>query len=108
MQMLVTADEALQRCWAATDKLFAGIPDWDVQPIDVRHPFGFYFGHMASFAKLKMLPEVRGFEGVTDRIQLFNWPFLRPRGRAVKLKVLQQVRYSEGVQAGTLALRSMV
>ena len=58
MQMLVSTAEAMQRCWSATDALFASIADWSVQPIDVRHPFCFYYGHLASFAKLKMLPLV--------------------------------------------------
>ena len=58
MQMFVSTAEAMQRCWKATDALFAGIEDWSVQPIDVRHPFGFYYGHLASFAKLKALPQV--------------------------------------------------
>lgn len=58
MQMFVSASEAMQRCWSATDALFAGIADWSVQPIDVRHPFGFYYGHLASFAKLKTMPTV--------------------------------------------------
>lgn len=56
MQMLVSTSEAMQRCWKATDALFDGISDWSVQPIDVRHPFGFYYGHLASFAKLKTMP----------------------------------------------------
>ena len=34
------------------------IPDWSAHPIAVRHPFCFYYGHIASFAKIKMLPEV--------------------------------------------------
>ena len=58
MQMLVSTAEAMRRCWKATDALFASIADWSVQPIDVRHPFCFYYGHLASFAKLKMLPAV--------------------------------------------------
>ncbi len=58
MQMLVSTSEAMQRCWKATDALFDGISDWSVQPIDVRHPFGFYYGHLASFAKLKTIPRV--------------------------------------------------
>ena len=59
MQMLVSTAEAMQRCWKATDALFGSIADWSVQPIDVRHPFCFYYGHLASFAKSKMLPLVR-------------------------------------------------
>lgn len=59
MQMLVSLAEAMQRCWRATDALFGSIQDWSAQPIDVRHPFSFYYGHLASFAKLKMLSWVR-------------------------------------------------
>ena len=58
MQMLVSTAEAVQRCWKATDAFFDSIEDWSVQPIDVRRPFGFYYGHLASFAKLKLLPQV--------------------------------------------------
>ena len=58
MQMFVSLGEAMQRCWSATDALFGAIQDWSAQPIDVRHPFSFYYGHLASFAKLKMLPLV--------------------------------------------------
>jgi hypothetical protein len=56
MQMLVPPAAALTRCWAATDALFASLPDWGAQPIDMRHPFSFYYGHVAAFSKLKMLP----------------------------------------------------
>ena len=56
--MFVTTCEALQRCWQATDAMFETIQDWSVQPIDVRRPFGFYYGHLASFAKLKVMPAV--------------------------------------------------
>ena len=59
MQMFVSMSEAMQRCWNATDALFDSISEWGVQPIDVRHPFGFYYGHLASFAKLKTMPTVR-------------------------------------------------
>lgn len=29
-----------------------------VQPIGLRHPFCFYYGHVAAFAKLRLLPQV--------------------------------------------------
>ena len=57
MQLLVAPAEALRRCWADADALFGRVPDWAAHPIDVRHPFCFYYGHLASFAKLKMLPD---------------------------------------------------
>ena len=44
MQMLLPALDALELCWRDTDALFASIPDWSVQPINMRHPFGFYYG----------------------------------------------------------------
>ncbi|DBA68320.1 TPA: hypothetical protein ACH3X2_013633 [Trebouxia sp. C0005] len=66
MQMFVSTSEAMQRCWKATDALFDGIGDWAIQPIDVRHPFGFYYGHLASFAKLKTMP--RGEQSHMDEM----------------------------------------
>ncbi len=44
MQMLLPALDALELCWRDTDALFATMPDWSVQPISMRHPFGFYYG----------------------------------------------------------------
>lgn len=58
IQLLVNPREALERCWADTDALFGRVADWGACPIDVRHPFCFYRGHLASFAKLKLLPEL--------------------------------------------------
>lgn len=57
MQMLIPFRESLQRCWGATDAFFQSVPDWCEKPIDVRHPFKFYYGHILAFAKLKLLPE---------------------------------------------------
>jgi len=57
MQLLVSPAEALRRCWAAADAFFGGIADWATHPIAVRHPFCFYYGHVAAFAKLKILPD---------------------------------------------------
>lgn len=62
VQLLVTPKEALERCWADTDALFERIDDWESHPIDIRHPFCFYYGHLAAFAKLKILPELRPSE----------------------------------------------
>lgn len=55
MQMLIPFKEALERCWAQTDRFFQDILDWSIKPIDVRHPFKFYYGHIQAFAKLKLL-----------------------------------------------------
>ena len=57
MQLLLPPTEAFRRCWADTDALFSHISDWGAQPIGLRHPFAFYFGHVAAFALLKLLPE---------------------------------------------------
>ena len=35
-----------------------GSRDWSAHPIAVRHPFCFYYGHMASFAKIRLLPDM--------------------------------------------------
>lgn len=57
MQMLIPFREALQRCWSLTDGFFQSVPDWCEKPIDVRHPFKFYYGHIQAFSKLKLLPD---------------------------------------------------
>eukprot|EP00897_Mesotaenium_endlicherianum_P009271 jgi/Mesen1/8372/ME000468S07806 len=57
IQLMVPAEEALRLCWRDTDAFFAAIPDWAVKPIDVRHPFCFYYGHVSSFSKMKVLPD---------------------------------------------------
>eukprot|EP01018_Ginkgo_biloba_P029340 Gb_06303 [translate_table: standard] len=54
-QMLLPARQALLQCWNDTDTLFGGISDWTSKPIDLRHPFLFYYGHVCAFAKLKVL-----------------------------------------------------
>ncbi|KAK9789403.1 hypothetical protein WJX73_006308 [Symbiochloris irregularis] len=56
MQMLNSPRLAFESCWADTDALFASMPDWASHPITIRHPFCFYYGHVAAFAKLKVLP----------------------------------------------------
>eukprot|EP00850_Spirogloea_muscicola_P023678 SM000377S13799 [mRNA] locus=s377:32580:36264:+ [translate_table: standard] len=56
LQMLLPVERALQSCWDDTDNCFATL-DWDEKPIDVRHPFCFYYGHVNAFAKLKILPD---------------------------------------------------
>ena len=44
LSLLLPPAVALQRCWADTDALFAGIADWGAQPLALRHPFLFYYG----------------------------------------------------------------
>ena len=60
ISLLLAPVVALQRCWADTDSLFGGIADWTAQPIDLRRPFLFYYGHVAAFIKLQILPQVGG------------------------------------------------
>ncbi|KAL3696043.1 hypothetical protein R1sor_010119 [Riccia sorocarpa] len=56
-QLLLDEFEAITQCWQDTDVLFDSIPDWTRKPIDVRHPFLFYYGHLIAFTKIKLFPE---------------------------------------------------
>lgn len=56
IQFLVPYLEAFRRCWSETEAIFDVVPDWYEQPIGLRHPFCFYYGHVAAFSRLKMLP----------------------------------------------------
>jgi len=56
IQMLCAPSQAFLLAWRDTDSLFARMPDWGEAPIDLRHPFGFYYGHVCSFTKLRLLP----------------------------------------------------
>lgn len=38
--------------------LIRQVKDWTAQPISMRHPFLFYYGHVNSFTKIKALPHV--------------------------------------------------
>lgn len=57
IQLLLSPENAFRRCWTDTDALFSNISDWTAQPIGLRHPFGFYYGHVAAFSRLKLSPE---------------------------------------------------
>lgn len=59
VQMLMPALEALRAAWADTDAMFGLLADWDAVPISLRNPFSFYYGHMASFARGRLLPGAR-------------------------------------------------
>eukprot|EP00249_Psilotum_nudum_P030628 c43427_g1_i1 orf=292-2445(+) len=61
-QMLLPGSEALRCCWDDTDELFGRIRDWSAKPIDVRHPFFFYYGHLIAFARLKLIPAQASLE----------------------------------------------
>lgn len=56
-QLVLPVKEAFRRSWADTDALFSCITDWEAKPIGLRHPFLFYAGHVAAFARLKLLPK---------------------------------------------------
>ncbi len=58
MTLLLPPREALLRSWADTDSLFGCIANWGAQPIVLRHPFSFYYGHCAAFTKLKFMTQV--------------------------------------------------
>lgn len=59
MQLLLPPAQAMKHCWMDTDDLFAYVssslsPDWSAQPIGLRHPFLFYYGHCAAFSRIKL------------------------------------------------------
>ncbi|GLJ39975.1 hypothetical protein SUGI_0817810 [Cryptomeria japonica] len=54
-QIFLPVSHALVQCWRDTDNLFAGILDWNSKPIDLRHPYIFYYGHVCAFTKVKMM-----------------------------------------------------
>lgn len=55
IQMLCSPALAFSLAWRDTDELFARMHDWTAAPIGLRHPFCFYYGHVASFSKIKLL-----------------------------------------------------
>ncbi|CAI5490071.1 unnamed protein product [Closterium sp. Naga37s-1] len=56
MQLLLPQTLALLECWRDADAFFDALDDWSVKPIEFRHPFCFYYGHLTAFAILKLLP----------------------------------------------------
>ncbi|GLJ19812.1 hypothetical protein SUGI_0358950 [Cryptomeria japonica] len=54
-QIFLLVSHELVQCWRYTDNLFAGIMDWNSKPIDLRHPYIFYYGHVCAFTKIKMI-----------------------------------------------------
>jgi dimethylhistidine N-methyltransferase len=56
ISFLIPAAEALKRCWEDTEAIYAQLDDWLEQPIELRHPFAFYYGHVAAFLRLKVAP----------------------------------------------------
>ncbi|MCO5570867.1 hypothetical protein L7F22_024596 [Adiantum nelumboides] len=61
-QILYSGVEALQSCWNDTDTLFDSISNWHLKPIDLRHPFLFYYGHVNAFTKLKLFDKMEATE----------------------------------------------
>ncbi|MCO5597245.1 hypothetical protein L7F22_051321 [Adiantum nelumboides] len=61
-QILYSGAEALRSCWDDTDTLFDSILDWKLKPIDLRHPFLFYYGHVNAFTKLKLFDNMKATE----------------------------------------------
>lgn len=51
-QMLLSPLDALERCWADTDKFFDSLPNWWTEPISVRRPYGFYYGVLADYISI--------------------------------------------------------
>ena len=56
MQLMCAPSLAFMLAWRDMDSLFDRLHEWRDAPIDLRHPFCFYYGHVVSFAKTKMLP----------------------------------------------------
>ncbi|KAH7372601.1 hypothetical protein KP509_17G012400 [Ceratopteris richardii] len=61
-QVLYSAVHALQNCWDDTDAFFNDIVDWNSKPVELRHPFLFYYGHANAFTKLKLLNTMETME----------------------------------------------
>ncbi|KAH7372604.1 hypothetical protein KP509_17G012500 [Ceratopteris richardii] len=61
-QVLYSAVQALRSCWDDTDALLNGVADWKSKPIELRHPFLFYYGHVNAFTKLKLLNTMETME----------------------------------------------
>ena len=78
LQMLYAPELALRSCWADTDALFAGMRDWGQHPIHIRHPFCFYYGHVAAFARIKILPQAVKQLSV---LPLAEHRFMEPKGQ---------------------------
>ena len=55
IQTFCSPQIACHLAWRDTDSLFSRLRDWNACPIELRHPFLFYYGHVSSFAKTRML-----------------------------------------------------
>jgi dimethylhistidine N-methyltransferase len=121
IQLLCAPAMALQLCWRDTDRLFAQLPDWSQVPINIRHPFCFYYGHNASLAKLQMLQQdkpsewdvmfSRGIDpDVSDPSKCHDHPDAPSQWppKADIVSYVNQVREQllEGVSEGRCSLRS--
>ena len=56
IQLMCAPSLAFTLAWRDMDSLFDRLHEWRDAPIDLRHPFCFYYAHVVSFAKIKMLP----------------------------------------------------
>lgn len=55
IQLFCTPHQAFTLAWQDTDALFDRLHDWNDCPIELRHPFLFYYGHVASFSKIRLV-----------------------------------------------------
>jgi hypothetical protein len=72
IQLLVTPAKAVELSWREEDALFSGIADWAAQPIELRHPFTFYYGHVAAFFKHVLFPQVHVITLAMQSVALCN------------------------------------
>ncbi|KAI5060176.1 hypothetical protein GOP47_0025114 [Adiantum capillus-veneris] len=119
-QILYSNIEALRSCWNDTDTFFDSISDWKLKPIDLRHPFLFYYGHLSAFTKLKLFDEMevtemdimfsRGIDpSVLDPFKCHNHPQVPPEwpSREALCAYVGQVRsmVTKAVMDGTIPMR---
>lgn len=55
MQLFCAPVQACTLAWQDTDRFFERLQDWSDCPIELRRPFCFYYGHLPSFFKLRLL-----------------------------------------------------
>ena len=106
VQLLCSPETALEQSWRDTDVLFSHILDWKAQPIDLRHPFLFYYGHVASFSKSRLSNEretdmdvmfSRGIDPCVDEPEVCHSHPELPDAWPSKEKVIEYVEQSRHV-----------
>ena len=85
MQLMCAPSLAFTLAWRDMDSLFDRLHEWRDAPIDLRHPFCFYYGHVVSFAKIKMLQVSH-----STRWQ----PSARPAHSGIQLMACPKITYS--------------